>query len=336
MSEKKYFASANGTEGFVNYFPRVFGGCRRLYVVLGGPGTGKSRFLREVASRGREVEAYYCSSDADSLDGVLIDGWLGLVDGTAPHIWNPKRVGAFEQIVNLGAFWDARLLSASRGEIEALSARKAACYDEAYAFLAAAGEAERGILSRLLDALNAEKLGRAASRLLRGMKGEAACHRKIGLCSALGMKGEAHFDTYERSERCLRIVDHMGTAWVLFEALDRMCAAKGISRRVAPTPLFSGRIEALELSEKGITFVIGEGEDAIPMKKFFRPERMRPLRRELRGVREVQARLKDYALEALSRAAEAHFALEEIYAAAMDFAAKEQFTAAFCHTLFES
>ena len=58
MPNRKYFASANGTEGFANYFPEVFGGCRRLYVILGGPGTGKSRFLNEVAARGSEVERY--------------------------------------------------------------------------------------------------------------------------------------------------------------------------------------------------------------------------------------------------------------------------------------
>ena len=124
MSNKKYFASANSSEGFVNYFPAIFGGGRRLYVVLGGPGTGKSRFLREVVARGREVEEYYCSSDADSLDGVMIDGWLGLVDGTAPHVWRTSSVGAFEQIVNLGEFWDARLLASARSEIEVLSEKK--------------------------------------------------------------------------------------------------------------------------------------------------------------------------------------------------------------------
>lgn len=334
MSEKKYFASANSTRGFVNYFPDVFGGCRRLYVVLGGPGTGKSRFLRDVATRAREAEFYYCSSDADSLDGVLIDGWVGLIDGTAPHIWNFSSVGAFEQVVNLGEFWNPRLLSANRTEIDALSNEKSTCYREAYAFLSAIGAAERGIQERLEDALDGDKLRRAASRLLRGVSGATKEKREIGLCSALGMKGEAHFDTYEGVKCPFALSDSMGAAWVLLAEIDRLCRARGISTRVAPSPLFPDRLEAVELTCAGISFFIGEGENAVSIKKFFRADKMRDMRQVLRATRATQARLKDLALEALSRAAKAHFALEDIYSAAMDFEAKEQFTAEFCKKLF--
>ncbi|MBO5306230.1 MAG: hypothetical protein J6B12_05650 [Clostridia bacterium] len=334
MSEKKYFASANSTKGFVNYFPDVFGKCRRLYVVLGGPGTGKSRFLRDVAARGHEVEYYYCSSDASSLDGVLIDGWAGLVDGTAPHIWNPSCVGAFEQIVNLGEFWNPRLLSANRAEIDALAREKSECYTQSYAFLAAIGEAEKGIRARLEEALDEGKLRRAAARLLRGITGDGKGTRKIGLCSALGMMGRAHFDTYEKETYAFAISDSMGAAWLLLGKLDQLCQEKGISRRVAQSPLFPDKVEAISLMGEDISFFVGGGEDAISMKKFFRADSLRAMRQVLRSTREAQARLEDLALEALSRAAKAHFALEEIYSSTMDFAAKEQFTAEFCQKLF--
>lgn len=330
---KKYFASANSSEGFVNRFSEIFGGCRRLYVILGGPGTGKSRFLNEVAAHGNNVEYYYCSSDAESLDGILVDGWLGLIDGTAPHIWNPTCIGAFEETVNLGAFWDSRLLMANRAEIEALSAQKRAAYAEAYAFLEAIGKAEKGIEGRFLDALDCEKLQRAASRLLRGLTGDSG-ERKIGFCSALSMKGEVHLDTYEQAVRAVPISDSMGAAWLLLGELDRQCAAHGIAARVAPSPLFPNRLEAIELEGGEISFFAGEGKDEISVKRFFSPEKIRAMRQELRGVREVQARLKDYASEALSRAATAHFALEEIYSEAMDFKAKEGFTERFCQELF--
>ena len=207
MTEKgnRYFASANSTEGFVNYFGEVFGSCRRMYVIKGGPGTGKSRFMSEVAKRAHEVERYYCSSDASSLDGILIDGWVGLVDGTAPHVWEPHCAGAFEQIVNLGEFWNERMLASHRAEIEALSIQKKRCYNEAYAYLAAIGEAERGIEGRLREALDYGKLRRAASRFLRDVKGDCHSKRQIGLCSAIGMTGEVHFDTYENRKTAIAI-----------------------------------------------------------------------------------------------------------------------------------
>ena len=48
--ERRYFAASNSGTGFVNYFPRIFGGgaCRRLFVVKGGPGTGKSSFMKRM------------------------------------------------------------------------------------------------------------------------------------------------------------------------------------------------------------------------------------------------------------------------------------------------
>lgn len=334
VAENRYFASSNSTQGFVNYFGEVFGSCRRLYVIKGGPGTGKSRFMSEMAKRGHDAECYYCSSDASSLDGVLIDGWIGFVDGTAPHVWEPECAGAFEQIVNLGEFWNERLLTVHRGEIEELSEQKKRCYREAYAYLGAIGEAERGIVGRLQAALDRDKLRRAASRYLRDAKGDSHAKRKIGLCSAIGMTGEAHFDTYEKQKIALAVSDSMGLAWFLLGEIEELCRVRGISRRVSPSPLFPNRLEAINLTGQGISFFAGEGENAVPMKKFFDVGQMRALRPVLRGTREVQKRLGDYAMEALSRAATAHFALEEIYSSTMDFEAKEQFTREFCEKVF--
>ena len=334
MSTKKYFASSNSVKGFVNYFPDVFGSCRRLYIVKGGPGTGKSRFLSDAASRGHEVTYYYCSSDWESLDGVLIDGWLGLIDGTAPHVFEPSCVGAFEQIVNLGEFWNEKLLTAQRAEIEFLSAEKSRCYSQAYAYLSAIGEAERGICYRLQSALDGEKLRRAASRLLRGATIAEKPKYQIGLCSAVGMKGEAHFDTYETTKISFAISDNMGLAWFLLAEIEKLCRMRGISCRISPSYLFPDRLDALELIGQDISFFSGERENSIYMKKFFYVDKMRAVRSVLRGTRETQKRLKDYAIEALSRASEAHFALEKVYAEAMDFEAKEQFTSEFCTKLF--
>ena len=132
--QEKYFAAANSADGFVNYFPQIFGegGCQRLYVIKGGPGTGKSCFMKQVGARaekrGMPVTYYYCSSDADSLDGLMIgNGKIGILDGTAPHVWEPHLAGAFEQIVNLGDFWNADLLASRKREIAHLTKKKGAC-----------------------------------------------------------------------------------------------------------------------------------------------------------------------------------------------------------------
>ena len=85
--EEKYFAASNGAGGFINYYHTVFDveKLAHLYIIKGGPGTGKSSFMRDVANRaegeGNTVVYFYCSSDPDSLDGILIkDKKIALLD----------------------------------------------------------------------------------------------------------------------------------------------------------------------------------------------------------------------------------------------------------------
>ena len=110
--KETYFAAQNSGEGFLNYFPQIFFGYERIYILKGGPGTGKSYFLSAIAdmaaARGMACICYLCSSDPDSLDGVCLpELGIAVLDGTSPHNVEPALVGAREEIVNLGQFWDA-------------------------------------------------------------------------------------------------------------------------------------------------------------------------------------------------------------------------------------
>ena len=94
----------------------------RRYRVKGGPGTGKSGFIRKVAAlaerEGRSVEYYYCSSDPDSLDGAIIDSSTAIFDGTSPHSYDTVLPGAVDEIINLGDFWNSEELSKYRNKIK--------------------------------------------------------------------------------------------------------------------------------------------------------------------------------------------------------------------------
>lgn len=79
------------------------------------------------------VEAIHCSSDPDSLDGVIIrDLGVGIVDGTAPHIIEPTAPGAIEEYVNLGVSWDIPKLTKNKKEILYLESEINSCYPKAY------------------------------------------------------------------------------------------------------------------------------------------------------------------------------------------------------------
>ena len=87
----RIFLGANSGRGFASLYDQLLGErFDDLLIIKGGPGCGKSSFMREVAKKLTE-DGYFaiyvnCSGDPDSLDAVLFpDLRVGLVDGTAPH-----------------------------------------------------------------------------------------------------------------------------------------------------------------------------------------------------------------------------------------------------------
>lgn len=136
MAEKHYFACGNTSKGFQNLFSTNLRGLSKLFILKGGPGNGKSTLMKRVGKKYEEeymVEYIHCSSDADSLDGVIVrELGFGIVDGTAPHVIEPTVPGCVEQYVNLGAAWNIRKLKKDEPEIRELQDKIAACYPRAY------------------------------------------------------------------------------------------------------------------------------------------------------------------------------------------------------------
>ena len=108
----KYFLAANSCEGFYSVFDKAYlpDGEWRAYIIKGGPGTGKSSFMKRFASyaekKGCKALRCPCSSDPDSLDAVILpDKKMIILDGTAPHTVDPSYPGVCEKILNFGEFW---------------------------------------------------------------------------------------------------------------------------------------------------------------------------------------------------------------------------------------
>ncbi|MBE6732699.1 MAG: hypothetical protein E7561_01720 [Ruminococcaceae bacterium] len=156
---KKYFLAANSSEGFLSHF----GDCYdeqdgwRVYIIKGGPGTGKSSLMKKIATKARikglDVNICPCSSDPDSLDGVIIEEIKTVVlDGTAPHILEPKLVGVCENIVNLCDNWDTEILFKNKEKIIESSLKNKHLHKTASRYLVAAGQAIKENLQLALAA----------------------------------------------------------------------------------------------------------------------------------------------------------------------------------------
>lgn len=168
-----YFAAANSMRGFVSYFDELIERrCDRRMILKGGPGTGKSHFIRRAAEkaveRGGVVECYYCSSDPGSLDGMVAlmpsGEVFGIQDGTAPHAADATLPGARDEIFDLGRFLRADDLRGERAEIEELGAAKSRAWERVFLSLAAAGRVREAQRLRLFESVDREKIGNAAAR----------------------------------------------------------------------------------------------------------------------------------------------------------------------------
>ena len=136
-----FFASANSANGFLNNFKYINNEEKNgyLYILKGGPGTGKSTLLKTVAkhfeNRGEKIEYFHCSSDPKSLDGIrIVSKNIALVDGTAPHSLDPQFLKVKDEIIDLGNFVQNEVYNDSK-KIKNLLEIKTKSYALAYNFL---------------------------------------------------------------------------------------------------------------------------------------------------------------------------------------------------------
>ncbi|MDD2233669.1 MAG: hypothetical protein PHV03_01965 [Desulfitobacteriaceae bacterium] len=73
---RHYFAEGLTSKGYISLLPNIVSGCRRIYMLLGGPGTGKSTVIKvlglEMLERGYEVDFLRSANEPDSLAGFII------------------------------------------------------------------------------------------------------------------------------------------------------------------------------------------------------------------------------------------------------------------------
>ncbi|MDC3412156.1 PRK06851 family protein [Aquibacillus sp. 3ASR75-11] len=135
--ELNYYAGGNTAKGFYGVFESNMQGLERVFILKGGPGTGKSTLLKKLGEawkeKGYDIERIHCSSDNNSLDGLIIPALkFGMFDGTAPHVLEPSVPGAIEEYVNLGVAWDSNRLAEQKDVIQKYQEKISDAFQAAY------------------------------------------------------------------------------------------------------------------------------------------------------------------------------------------------------------
>ena len=143
--EKHYFLGGNTYKGFHSFYHYIIDkeNANRVICIKGGPGTGKSHLMKKIAKnfldKGYLVEFHHCSSDNNSLDGVVVpDLKIALLDGTSPHMVDPIYPGTVDEILNLGVALDNETLALSKNELIDIYKEISDNFKKAYRFLASA------------------------------------------------------------------------------------------------------------------------------------------------------------------------------------------------------
>lgn len=328
--QKKYFAAANTGGGFHSFFEEIFFSpkieCR--YIIKGGPGTGKSSFMRRlglVAERkGAQTEYYYCSSDTRSLDGVVIDGRLAVLDGTAPHSFDTVAPGVCDEIINLGEFWCSESLGKNAEELGRLREAKKTAYERAYKLLHSAASADGALRLLQGDFVLGGKLCAAAKRLYAGLGAKKYTgEHETRQTTAFGVYGRERFDTLERSAaKKYRLTEYYGIERAFLAELEALARADGAHCQVSRDVLDISAPSELYFPEVGTWIGIGgaeNGGETVNMKRFVDGTALASVRKEYRTAERCRDCLCGLALAELERAGEAHARTESFYIASMDF-----------------
>lgn len=337
------FLGANTPLGFVSFFDELYNPYDNstAYIIKGGPGTGKSTLMkkvdRECQRRGLATEKVYCSSDPDSLDGIIVpDLGVSICDGTSPHTLEPKFPGACENIINTGAFWDKAKLREKADTIRSLTLENSIHHRRSVKYLAAAGSiAEENIrmTSAYIDRDKTDGFAlRFSMRELSRKKNSPPGKRMKRFVSALTPKGYVFLDggIMSLASRIIAIDDEYSCASsLLLDRIGETAIKNGYDVIFCHCPLQPRSMcEHIIIPEKNLALITVrsahktkiEADRIIHTKRFFR-QGINEHMAYLRFNRRLMRALTEEAVNALKKAKSIHDELEKIYAEAMDFTA---------------
>lgn len=322
----EYFAAANSYNGFISFFDNIFisKDYEKIYVIKGGPGTGKSSLMRKISfhflNEGYRVENILCSSDPSSLDGLIIESKnkkIALIDGTAPHERDAKIPGAIDEIINLGANLDKSWLRAKKEEILSLTDEKKKAYETAYFYLESAGKYDEFVRSIYKSKFNYSKAKSKAESILADVFTHQNPSVKTRLISSFNKSGESTLQSFLSSDlKVIRIGGSEYSSSIFLGCCYEILIQKGACFINLPYALNPEMTDALYVPDSNLVLQKYNEYD-INTDQFIEPCSLDVER--TRTAKMLKLDSLEEAKRWFSIASDIHFRLEKIYSAAMNF-----------------
>lgn len=342
-----YFAGGNTARGFHSLFDSNLQGLDRLFILKGGPGTGKSSLMKaigaELSEKGYDLEYIHCSSDNNSIDGVIIPALkAGIVDGTAPHVIEPKAPGAVDEYINLGEAWDSRALAGKKEEITSLAKQISCSFATAYETFAEALKIHDEWEKIYIENMNFQKADELTKKLIRNFYGNMKLnktplvkHRYLGAATPTGAVDFVPNLTEDIQKRYF-IKGRPGSGKsTMLKKLAAEAESRGFDIEIYHCGFDPHSLDMIIVRELGLAifdstapheyFPDRDGDEIIDMYDITINSGTDEIYAE--QIKDISTRYKNKMSEAISYLANAkshHEELEKIYVSAMDFEAVER------------
>lgn len=352
--ENKYFLAANSSEGFISYFGDCFDSHDnwKVYIIKGGPGTGKSSFMKKLASKannkGIKTELFPCSSDPDSLDAVIFtDIKTVILDGTAPHTLDPKYPAVCETILNFGDFWNEENINENKSEIIEFTNENKRLHKSASRYIKSAGLISEDTLNLSESITDKDKCLSFANKLCKKYIPKTNGHSKeeLRFLSGITPKGIVFFGNTPLNAFKTNIIleDEYGFASnIIIKKLREYALSQNheiitIKNCLLPSLMLDGIIiPKLSLSFMRETSYLKFDTSIrrIHAKRFIKPNEFIKKQKRLKTNSKNFLTLTQNASEILKLAKSTHDQLEKYYIKAMDFDRLNEFLEEFSKNYF--
>ena len=339
INTAEYFGAANTSRGFENYFPNIFNpkNFDRIYIIKGGPGSGKSTIMKKIAKaavqKGYEPILYRCSSDVQSLDGIIVEN-IGIIDGTSPHICEARYPGAVERIIDTGRFFDCEKLKKHRAKIEEAVLQKENLYRIVCKYLSASGEIKKAIDMLLLSVIDYDKMRAAVKRIIKKSNFEKGVAQCLPI-EAISGAGHIHLDSYKNgAKRIFYVYDKYQAGEQFIEAVKT--EAEKNSLGFVYSPGLIGK-ETREIKIGDTVFALTNDANAanlINTERFIKKDELKKVRAKLRFLIKLCDSITKEACALLAEIKEIHLSLEKIYSSATDFESQNLLCEEICKEIF--
>ncbi|HYE83633.1 MAG TPA: hypothetical protein VEG39_15880 [Clostridia bacterium] len=335
---KKVFPGGNTSRGFHSFYEHIIPeDAERIFIIKGGPGVGKSSFMKTIAEefvkQGYDAEFHYCSSDNKSLDGLVIKkANVALIDGTAPHAVDPKNPGAVDEILNLGEFWNEPGLVKEKYNIINYNKQIRMRFHSAYRYLMSAKEMQDDMETIIGEGIDREKLNKLKLTLRYELvDGVSVMNRSAGtrhlFDSAITPEGLVDYiDTIIQGNYiCYYLKGGVGTVSTdILSYLTREYNMKGYTAELYHQPLNPDRLQTMVIEGLKIAVTVNPKMEAraykiIDLDTVIDEKKFEDKTEMLAKDRETYTRMLEEGVKRIKLAKLLHDEMEKSYVGSMDF-----------------